>query len=70
MVELSGSIKEKAKKTFQYQDKLPKLPIPPLGDTLQRYLSVIKPLQVRYIKIIYNKAQLLMISLICLKNKK
>ncbi|CAJ0913165.1 15504_t:CDS:1, partial [Entrophospora sp. SA101] len=45
MVELSGSIKEQAKITFQYQDKLPKLPIPPLEETLERYLSTIKPLQ-------------------------
>nr|CAG8432987.1 7437_t:CDS:2 [Entrophospora candida]CAG8437283.1 12115_t:CDS:2 [Entrophospora candida] len=45
MVELSDSIKEQAKITFQYQDKLPKLPIPPLEETLERYLSTIKPLQ-------------------------
>ncbi|KAF0446799.1 acyltransferase ChoActase/COT/CPT [Gigaspora margarita] len=31
--------------TYQYQDNLPKLPIPPLEDTLQRYLSAVKPLQ-------------------------
>ncbi|CAG8481244.1 17884_t:CDS:2 [Funneliformis caledonium] len=34
-----------AKKTFQYQTQLPKLPIPPLEDTLKRYLAVVKPLQ-------------------------
>ncbi|CAG8669341.1 11434_t:CDS:2, partial [Racocetra persica] len=32
--------------TYQYQDSLPKLPIPPLEETLQRYLSVVKPLQI------------------------
>lgn len=31
--------------TFQYQNQLEKLPIPPLQDTLQRYLKVIKPLE-------------------------
>ncbi|CAG8475618.1 4898_t:CDS:2 [Cetraspora pellucida] len=33
------------KRTFQYQDNLPKLPIPPLEDTLRRFLSAVKPLQ-------------------------
>ncbi|CAI2166824.1 4431_t:CDS:2 [Funneliformis geosporum] len=33
------------KKTFQYQSQLQKLPIPPLEDTLKRYLTAVKPLQ-------------------------
>lgn len=33
--------------TFQYQNQLPKLPIPELEDTARRYLAAIKPLQVR-----------------------
>ncbi|CAG8593642.1 2288_t:CDS:2 [Paraglomus occultum] len=37
--------KEAVTMTFQYQDKLPKLPIPPLEDTLERYLAAVKPLQ-------------------------
>ena len=36
-------------KTFQYQDKLPKLPIPSLEDTTKRYLAAVKPLQVNII---------------------
>src|SRR4051812_43748344 len=32
--------------TFKYQQKLPKLPIPPLADTCRRYLNAVKPLQV------------------------
>ncbi|RIA92750.1 acyltransferase ChoActase/COT/CPT [Glomus cerebriforme] len=44
MVENSDSTKH-IKKTYQYQDKLPKLPIPPLEDTIKRYLSAVKPLQ-------------------------
>ncbi|GAN05695.1 carnitine acetyl transferase [Mucor ambiguus] len=31
--------------TFQYQNQLPKLPIPELEDTARRYLAAIKPLQ-------------------------
>jgi carnitine O-acetyltransferase len=33
--------------TFKHQNKLPKLPIPDLEATLQRYLTVLKPLQSR-----------------------
>ncbi|CAG8739471.1 9382_t:CDS:1, partial [Acaulospora morrowiae] len=33
------------KKTYQYQDNLPKLPIPPLEETVERYLAAVKPLQ-------------------------
>lgn len=33
-------------KTFQFQSKLPKLPIPELQITLEKYLAVLKPLQV------------------------
>lgn len=32
--------------TFQYQNQLPKLPIPDLQDTAKRYLAALKPLQV------------------------
>lgn len=35
--------------TFKYQNQLPKLPIPPLEDTAKRYLSALKPLQVKEI---------------------
>ncbi|KAG1059100.1 hypothetical protein G6F42_028432 [Rhizopus arrhizus] len=31
--------------TFQYQNQLPKLPIPELEDTAKRYLAAVKPLQ-------------------------
>lgn len=31
--------------TFKFQEKLPKLPIPDLESTLQKYLSVVKPLE-------------------------
>lgn len=34
-------------KTFQYQNQLPKLPIPELQDTAKRYLAALKPLQVK-----------------------
>ena len=34
-----------ANKTFAYQDKLPKLPIPPIHDTCERYLRALAPLQ-------------------------
>lgn len=34
-------------KTFQYQSKLSKLPIPDLQGTIDRYLAALKPLQVR-----------------------
>lgn len=36
--------------TFKYQNQLPKLPIPELGDTAARYLAALKPLQVK----VYN----------------
>ena len=32
-------------KTFAHQDKLPKLPIPPIEDTCRRYLSALVALQ-------------------------
>lgn len=32
--------------TFKFQDKLPKLPIPDLESTLQKYLAALKPLEV------------------------
>jgi len=47
MVENSDSHKHHVNKTLQYQDKLPKLPIPPLEDTAKRYLAAVKPLQVK-----------------------
>lgn len=31
--------------TFAYQDKLPKLPIPELAESCQKYLTALKPLQ-------------------------
>jgi carnitine O-acetyltransferase len=31
--------------TFKFQDKLPKLPIPDLESTLQKYLAALKPLE-------------------------
>ncbi|OZJ03582.1 hypothetical protein BZG36_03048 [Bifiguratus adelaidae] len=31
--------------TFKYQDSLPRLPIPPLADTIQRYLAAVAPFQ-------------------------
>ncbi|KAF5386863.1 hypothetical protein D9615_002089 [Tricholomella constricta] len=34
-----------ANRTFAYQDKLPKLPIPPLEDTCERYLRALEGLQ-------------------------
>lgn len=37
--------------TFKYQNKLPKLPIPNLKDTTDRYLSALQPLQVSIVKI-------------------
>ena len=36
---------KKAKVTFASQDKLPKLPIPDLGSTCDKYLNALKPLQ-------------------------
>jgi hypothetical protein len=39
-------VEAKGGKTFQYQDKLPKLPIPDLNDTIKRYLAVLAPLLV------------------------
>jgi hypothetical protein len=39
-------VESKGGKTFQYQDKLPKLPIPDLNDTIKRYLAVLAPLLV------------------------
>ncbi|KAI8877492.1 acyltransferase ChoActase/COT/CPT [Backusella circina FSU 941] len=38
------NIEEKGGQTFQYQDKLPILPIPELEDTIKRYLAVLEPL--------------------------
>lgn len=49
MVENSDSNKSHNKKTFKHQDNLPKLPVPPLEDTIKRYLSAVKPLQVKYL---------------------
>lgn len=39
------SSSESANRTFAYQDKLPKLPIPPLEDTCNRYLRALEALQ-------------------------
>lgn len=36
-------------RTFSLQHKLPKLPVPPLKDTCDRYLRALKGLQVRYV---------------------
>ncbi|KAL1871580.1 hypothetical protein VTK73DRAFT_2009 [Phialemonium thermophilum] len=41
----SSDEKPKGGVTFAYQDKLPKLPIPELADTCQRYIAALKPLQ-------------------------
>ena len=35
----------KINRTFAFQDKLPKLPIPPLEDTCRRYLKALEALQ-------------------------
>lgn len=40
-------VKQKPGITFAAQDKLPKLPIPDLESTLQKYRDVLKPLQSR-----------------------
>lgn len=40
-----GQSKPKPGITFAAQDKLPKLPIPELEDTLKKYLTAVKPLQ-------------------------
>lgn len=40
-----NGIKHKMGVTFDHQDKLPKLPIPELEDTLKKYVQVLKPLQ-------------------------
>lgn len=32
------------KRMFAHQNKLPKLPVPPLADTLDRYIASIAPL--------------------------
>lgn len=40
--------------TFQYQNQLPKLPIPNLQDTAKRYLAALKPIQVNKRLINYN----------------
>jgi len=37
MSEISG-------KTFKYQKSLPKLPVPPLEDTLNKYLNTLRPI--------------------------
>jgi hypothetical protein len=37
----------KGGRTFALQHKLPKLPVPPLKDTCERYLRALKGLQVR-----------------------
>ncbi|RHZ69204.1 hypothetical protein Glove_287g7 [Diversispora epigaea] len=46
MVEIEDSnISGHTKKTYKFQDNLPKLPIPLLEDTINKYLAVVKPLQ-------------------------
>ncbi|CAG8501728.1 13530_t:CDS:2 [Ambispora leptoticha] len=45
MIESIPSNGMHSKKTYQYQDRLPKLPIPPLEETLKKYLAAVKPLQ-------------------------
>lgn len=44
---LSLPIDPSGGKTFQFQDKLPKLPIPELESTAAKYLAVLEPLQVK-----------------------
>ena len=46
MIEAARNIDTTGGKTFQYQDKLPNLPIPDLKSTIQRYLTAVKPIQV------------------------
>lgn len=49
--------------TFQYQNQLPKLPIPELEDTAKRYLAAVKPLQVRHLGKKKNKCCIYMLTL-------
>ncbi|KAI7852059.1 acyltransferase ChoActase/COT/CPT [Circinella umbellata] len=45
MIEAARNIDTTGGKTFQYQDKLPNLPIPDLKNTIKRYLTAVKPIQ-------------------------
>ena len=47
MIEAARNIDTTGGKTFQYQNKLPNLPIPDLKSTIQRYLIAVKPIQVK-----------------------
>ena len=46
-------VENSCSKTFQYQDKLPMLPIPSLEYTSKRYLAAVNLLQVNIIVEIY-----------------
>ncbi|KAI9496838.1 acyltransferase ChoActase/COT/CPT [Zychaea mexicana] len=45
MIEAANNVNASGGKTFQYQSKLSKLPIPDLQGTIKRYLASVKPLQ-------------------------
>ena len=56
--------------TFKFQEKLPKLPIPELEITAEKYLAALKPLQVSHIQKSIHITSLLTLFLRHLRNIK
>uniref|UniRef100_A0A3B3YHZ8 Choline/carnitine acyltransferase domain-containing protein n=1 Tax=Poecilia mexicana TaxID=48701 RepID=A0A3B3YHZ8_9TELE len=52
---LLRAVKQISERSFVHQEGLPKLPVPPLKQTCERYLAALEPILQRHKVLVFNK---------------